>query len=115
MPVTGEQQLLKQLSRMALVRQVAARLGYTKSTVSLLVRELMDEGWLAERELLVTGEVGRRATPLHLDPSRLALLGAEVGVHEVRTAHFGPQVVAVGGAALARYRFTRPLDLRRRA
>lgn len=95
MPVTGDQQLLKQLNRMALVRQVSVQpglsraaladvLGLTKSTISLLVRELVDEGWLTESELLVTGEVGRRATPLHLDPSRLALLGAELGVDEAR-------------------------------
>lgn len=95
MPMTGDQQLLKQLNRMALVRQVSAQpglsraaladvLGLTKSTVSLLVRELVDEGWLAESELRTTGEVGRRATPLHLDPGRLALLGADVGVDEAR-------------------------------
>lgn len=95
MPVTGDQQLLKQLNRMALVRQVSTQpglsraaladvLGLTKSTVSLLARELVDEGWLTESELLVTGEVGRRATPLHLDPDRLALLGADLGVDEAR-------------------------------
>lgn len=95
MPVTGDQQLLKQLNRMALVRQISTQpglsraaladvLGLTKSTVSLLVRELVDEGWLAESELRTTGEVGRRATPLHLDPDRLALLGADVGVDEAR-------------------------------
>lgn len=80
---------------MALVRQVGTRpglsraslaavLGLTKSTVSMLVRELMDEGWLSESALIATGEVGRRATPLHLDPDRLALLGAEIGVDEAR-------------------------------
>jgi predicted NBD/HSP70 family sugar kinase len=95
MPVTGDHQLLKQLNRMALVRQVSTQpglsraslaevLGLTKSTVSMLVRELMDEGWLVERDLIATGDVGRRATPLHLDPGRLALLGAEIGVDEVR-------------------------------
>lgn len=95
MPVAGDQQLLKQLNRMALVRQVGAQpglsraaladvLGLTKSTVSLLVRELVEEGWLAESELRTTGEVGRRATPLHLDAGRLALLGAEVGVDAAR-------------------------------
>ena len=95
MPVTGDQQLLKQLNRMALVRQVATApglsraalasvLGLTRSTVSLLVRELVDEGWLTESDLLVTGDVGRRATPLHLDPARLALLGVELGVDEAR-------------------------------
>jgi predicted NBD/HSP70 family sugar kinase len=50
----------------------------------MLVRDLMDEGWLTESELIATGEVGRRATPLHLDPGRLALLGAEIGVDEAR-------------------------------
>jgi predicted NBD/HSP70 family sugar kinase len=95
MPVTGDAQLLKQLNRMALVRQVGTRpglsrasladvLGLTKSTVSMLVRDLMDEGWLSESELIATGEVGRRATPLHLDPDRLALLGADIGVDEAR-------------------------------
>jgi len=95
MPVTGDQQLLKQLNRMALVRQVSIQPGLsraalaevlqlTKSTVSMLTRDLMEEGWLIESELLVTGEVGRRATPLHLDPGRLALLGAELGVDEGR-------------------------------
>jgi len=95
MPVTGDHQLLKQLNRMALVRQVGTQpglsraslaevLGLTKSTVSMLVRDLMDEGWLIERELMATGEVGRRATPLHLNPDRLALLGAEIGVDEAR-------------------------------
>jgi DNA-binding transcriptional regulator LsrR (DeoR family) len=55
MPVTGDQQLLKQLNRMAVVRQVSTQpglsraaladvLGLTNSTVSLLVRELVDEG-----------------------------------------------------------------------
>jgi predicted NBD/HSP70 family sugar kinase len=95
MPVTGDSQLLKQLNRMALVRQVSTQpglsraaladvLGLTKSTVSMLVRDLMDEGWLSESELIATGEVGRRATPLHLDPDRLALLGADIGVDEAR-------------------------------
>jgi predicted NBD/HSP70 family sugar kinase len=95
MPVTGDSQLLKQLNRMALVRQVSTQpglsraslaevLGLTKSTVSMLVRDLVEEGWLTESELIATGEVGRRATPLHLDPDRLALLGAEIGVDEAR-------------------------------
>jgi hypothetical protein len=31
----------------------------------------------------------------------------------IRTSHFGAQAVAVGAAALARYRVTRPLDVLR--
>ena len=91
----GSQQLLKVVNRMALVRRMCANpglsradlataVGLTKSTVSLLVRELIDEGWLVEREIVATGELGRRPTPLFIDDSRLLLLGAEVGIDSVR-------------------------------
>jgi predicted NBD/HSP70 family sugar kinase len=90
----GHQQLLKDVNRMALVRHLCAHpglsradlataVGLQKSTVSLLSRELLEEGWLVEREVVATGELGRRPTPLFIDPSRL-LLGAEVGVESVR-------------------------------
>jgi predicted NBD/HSP70 family sugar kinase len=95
MIVAGDQQLLKQINRMALVRQLcsepglsraalAETVGLTKSTVSLLVRELMDEGWLSESELVTTGALGRRATPLRIDDRRLALLGADLGISAAR-------------------------------
>ncbi|MYM21319.1 ROK family protein [Duganella sp. FT135W] len=95
MIVAGDQQLLKQINRMALVRQLcsepglsraalAETVGLTKSTVSLLVRELLDEGWLTETELRATGALGRRATPLQLDGERLALLGADMGIGMAR-------------------------------
>jgi predicted NBD/HSP70 family sugar kinase len=91
----GSQQLLKVINRMALVRHLCANpglsradlavaVGLTKSTVSLLVRELILEGWLAEREIVATGDLGRRPTPLFIDPARLLLLGAEVGIESVR-------------------------------
>src|SRR5437867_4178291 len=63
---------------------LAVAVGLTKSTVSLLVRELIEEGWLVEREVVATGDLGRRPTPLFIDPSRLLLLGAEVGIDAVR-------------------------------
>ncbi|MEV4779557.1 ROK family transcriptional regulator [Burkholderia sp. LMU1-1-1.1] len=95
MIVAGDQQLLKQINRMALVRHLcgapglsraalAEAVGLTKSTVSLLVRELLDEGWLSESELVATGALGRRATPLRLDTGRLALLGADLGIGGAR-------------------------------
>lgn len=95
MIVAGDQQLLKQINRMALVRQLCSQpglsraalaesVGLTKSTVSMLVRELLDEGWLTESELVATGALGRRATPLQLDGSRLALLGADLGIGAAR-------------------------------
>jgi predicted NBD/HSP70 family sugar kinase len=95
MQITGDQQLLKEINRMALVcrlcshpglsrADLAQALGLTKSTVSLLVRELMEQGWIVERELLVTGGMGRRPTPLHINPARLVLLGADVGIENIR-------------------------------
>lgn len=90
MPVTGDQSFLRQINRTAMIRLVRGReglsradiakmTGLTKSTVSLLIQELMDEGWLCEEAIQVTGSVGRRPTPLALDGSRLALIGADIG------------------------------------
>jgi predicted NBD/HSP70 family sugar kinase/DNA-binding XRE family transcriptional regulator len=91
----GSQAQLKRRNRMALLRQLrvqpgqsrvdlAEALGLTKSTVSALARELLDEGWLVEREVIATGDLGRRPTPLFIDPTRLLLLGAQVGIGHVR-------------------------------
>jgi predicted NBD/HSP70 family sugar kinase len=95
MLITGDQQLLRQMNRMALVRRLAHEpqlsradlavgLGLTKSTVGLLVKELVEEGWLNENEVITTGSLGRRPTPLHIDGRRLALIGADVGVDAAR-------------------------------
>jgi predicted NBD/HSP70 family sugar kinase len=91
----GSQQLLKVINRMALVRHLCANpglsradlavaVGLTKSTVSMLARELIAEGWFIEREVVATGDLGRRPTPLFIDPTKLLLLGAEVGIESVR-------------------------------
>lgn len=106
----GHQQLLKGINRMSLVRHLCANPGLsradlagavqlTKSTVSMLVRELIDEGWLVEREVVATGELGRRPTPLFVDPSRLVLVGAEVGIEGVRAV-----VTSLTGDVLAQVR-----------
>ena len=99
MTMTGDQQLLKRINRMALVRcvrslpapsrsELAAHTGLTKSTVGLLAQELIDEGWLRERERqrAATGSLGRRPTPLELDDERLALIGVELGVDSLTVA-----------------------------
>lgn len=89
-PVTGDQRLVKNINRMALLRllriesglsraDLAERSGLTRSTVSLLIKELIDEGWLVEDSVHATGAPGRRPTPLGLDGRRIVLLGAELG------------------------------------
>jgi len=63
----GNQQQLKNINRMALVRHLCANpglsrvdlagaVGLQKSTVSTLVRELLEEGWLLEHDVVATGE-----------------------------------------------------------
>ncbi len=117
MQFTADQHLLKDLNRMAIVRQLSAwpgqsraalaeSLQLTKSTVGALVRELIDEGWLLEREVVATGDLGRRPTPLFLDPGRLVLLGAEIGVDGVHAV-----ATSLSGDVLARARS--PLDASR--
>lgn len=90
MTITGDQRFLRKINRIAMIRlvrahaglsraDIAKQTGLTKSTVSLLVQELIDEGWLCEEAILATGQVGRRPTPLALDTERLALVGVDVG------------------------------------
>jgi predicted NBD/HSP70 family sugar kinase len=94
MAITGDQSFLKNINRMAMIRLIrgqpglsradlALNTGLTKSTVSQLVQELIDEGWLAEDDALVTGSIGRRPTPLRLNTERLALIGADLTVGRV--------------------------------
>lgn len=91
MTITGDQSLMREINRMALVRvvqrvpglsraELAKETGLTKSTVSLLVQDLIDEGWLLESDVQATGAIGRRPTPLFLDGNRLAMIGADVSI-----------------------------------
>lgn len=88
-PLTGDQRLVKALNRMALLRllrveqglsraDLSDRSGLTRSTVSLLTKELIEEGWIAEDDVQATGALGRRPTPLRLDGRGLVLIGAEL-------------------------------------
>lgn len=96
MQTTGDQQLLKRINRSVLLRlmqqhsllsraRLAAHSGLTKSTVSALVRELLDEQWLVEASSPVTGDgLGRPSTPLQLNPAGRVLIGIEVAVECLR-------------------------------
>ena len=96
-PITGDQRFVKAINRNVLLRllldepaqsraTLAERSGLTKSTVSLLTKELIDEGWLAEDGVAVTGSLGRRPTPLRIDGRGLALIGAEIAIDSIRVA-----------------------------
>lgn len=93
----GDQQLLKRMNRSVLLRLLRARpglsrarlaieSGLTKSTVSLLVRELLDEGWLSEAGATVADGLGRPSTPLQINVGVRALMGVEIAVETVRLA-----------------------------
>jgi predicted NBD/HSP70 family sugar kinase len=89
-PVIADQHLVKNMNRMVLLRMLhgepgmsradlAECSGLTRSTVSVLIKELIDEGWLVESAAHVTGTPGRRPTPLSVDGARIMLVGAELG------------------------------------
>ncbi len=95
MKTIGDQQLLKRLNRSVLLRllraqpglsraRLASESGLTKSTVSLLVRELLDEGWLSESGAAVADGLGRPSTPLQINVGVRALMGVEIAVETLR-------------------------------
>jgi predicted NBD/HSP70 family sugar kinase len=95
MNTTADQQLVKRLNRSALLRLLRARpglsraglaaaSGLTKSTVSLLVRELLEDGWLAEGHTPSAGARGRPSTPLSIGVHTRALIGVDIAVECVR-------------------------------
>lgn len=112
-PINGNRHFAKNVNRMALLRMVreqagisradlSERSGLTRSTVSALIEELIDEGWLVEADVLATGAVGRRPTPLGLDGTRIVLLGADLGPDAIRVvaASIRGEVLEASQAAL---------------
>ena len=95
MKTTGDQQLVKRINRSVLLRllrtrpglsraQLAQESGLTKSTVSLLVRELIEENWLTETSIVAASGLGRPSTPLQIDGHSRALIGVEIAVEALR-------------------------------
>lgn len=96
MKTKGDQQLVKRINRSVLLRllraqsglsraRLAQASGLTKSTVSALVRELLDEHWISEADTPVANDgMGRPSTPLHIDAQHRVLLGVEIGVQQMR-------------------------------
>ena len=101
MKTTGDQQLVKRINRSVLLRllrarpglsraRLAAESGLTKSTVSLLVRELLDDGWLDETGPPVADGLGRPSTPLSIHVGVRALVGVEIAIEVVRVVCVSP-------------------------
>ena len=97
MNATGDQQLVKRINRSVLLRlirsqpglsraQLSQLSGLTKSTVSNAVRELLDDGWLAETSSQASSKQGRPSTPLSLSTETHVLIGVELGVGCLRLA-----------------------------
>lgn len=91
MTITGDQSLLREINLMAIARAVqrqpglsradlAKETGLTKSTIGLLVQDLVEKGWLLESDIQATGAIGRRPTPLFMDGVRMAMIGADVSL-----------------------------------
>jgi predicted NBD/HSP70 family sugar kinase len=99
MKTTGDQ-LVKRINRSVLLRllrvqpglsraQLASHSGLTKSTVSLLVRELIAEDWLTETAVTASpGQPGqgRPSTPLQINVQSRGLIGVEIAVDCLRVA-----------------------------
>jgi predicted NBD/HSP70 family sugar kinase/DNA-binding XRE family transcriptional regulator len=107
--LTGDQSFLKKHNKAALVRLVRsqpglsrselARLaGITKSTVGLLVQELIDDGWLTDGAVAASS-VGRPSIPLYPNLERLMVMGLELGV-----ASLNAVVTGLDGQVLAQER-----------
>ncbi|MDM0115803.1 ROK family transcriptional regulator [Variovorax sp. J22R133] len=114
MKTIGDQQLLKRINRSVLLRllraqpglsraRLATESGLTKSTVSGLVRELIDDRWLTEAGATVADGLGRPSTPLSINDHVRALIGVEIGVETMRVV-----CVSLLGAVLRAD--ARPLD-----
>ncbi|GEM46983.1 ROK family transcriptional regulator [Deinococcus cellulosilyticus] len=99
--IAGDQALLKKLNRMALLRTIretpglsradlAKKLDLAKPTVSQLIQELAEEGWilLGSQE---ASRVGRPSLPIHFNHDGLALVGVELTPHQLNLVVTNPR------------------------
>lgn len=99
--IAGDQALLKKLNRLALLRSIretpglsradlAKKLDLAKPTVSQLIQELADEGWilLGSQE---ASRVGRPSLPIHFNHDGLALIGVELTPHKLNLVVTNPR------------------------
>ena len=110
MKTIGDQQLLKKINRSVLLRalrekaglsraDLARKSGLTKSTVSTLVRELIDEHWIQEANTPMSLDgLGRPSTPLQLNAKLRIFIGVEIAVECLRIV-----AVFLSGQVLAKF------------
>lgn len=110
MKTIGDQQLLKKINRSVLLRalrekaglsraDLARKSGLTKSTVSALVRELIDEHWIQEANTPMSLDgLGRPSTPLQLNAKLRVFIGVEIAVECLRIV-----AVSLSGQVLAKF------------
>lgn len=102
MSAIGDPQLLKRINQGVVYRMLRAKpglsraqlsqfTGLTKSTISLLVKELIEERWLQESEVFSRNSMGRPSTALFVDAQSRSLVGVEISRNRV-------QLVAVSTA-----------------
>lgn len=94
MVISGNQQLLRTINRLAVLRairlnpgvsrvQLADRLGLTRPTIGNLVDDLLSGGWLKEERLGPTGALGRRPVALHVNNDSRAIIGTDVNAERI--------------------------------
>ncbi|GGJ53891.1 ROK family transcriptional regulator [Deinococcus roseus] len=99
--IAGDQALLKKLNRLALLGSVretpglsradlAKKLNLAKPTVSQLIQELADEGWILLGSQEASG-VGRPSSPIHFNHEGLALVGVELTPHQINLVVTNPR------------------------
>ena len=89
MSAIGDAHLLKLINQGVVYRMLRAKPGLSrsqlaqftglkKSTISLLVKDLIDDRWIVDSEVLSEGGLGRPSTSLFIDTKSHSLIGVEI-------------------------------------
>lgn len=107
MSAIGDPQLIKLINQGVVYRMLRAKpgmsraqlsqfTGLTKSTISLLVKELIEERWLVESEIYSKNSMGRPSTSIFVDALSRSLIGVEFSKDRI-------QLVSVSTAGEPRF------------
>lgn len=107
MSAIGDAQLIKLINQGVVYRMLRAKpglsraqlsqfTGLTKSTISLLVKELIEERWLVESDIFTKNSMGRPSTSIFVDSRSRTLIGVEFSKSHI-------QLVAVSTAGDIRF------------